>query len=330
MRATLGSGNNRRLLERAQASAKAVISTADLANGGRLSPEQADRFIDYVVDQTVLMKDGIRVVRMRADRHDVDELSIGSRIIRLATEGVAPTVLAGITTSRRQLSVTEIILPVDITFSTMEDNIEREGLQDHLMTMFGTQLGNDLEDLAVNGDGATPGFLAIERGWLNLLKTDTTLGTINTGTNPSGDGGVNVFDTAGSRDFRNIVFEGMLERMPNKFKANKSNLRFYTSINNEEAYRFQLAQRATGLGDAVLVDGGRQKYSGIQVVGVPYLPDTDTILTVPDNFVFGIRRDVTVGIFKNERKRVWEYTWTLRIDFQIVKGSAIVLGYDAA
>lgn len=306
---------NRRLLERA--GAKAPIDTGVFAGGaGRLNPEQADRFIDYVLDQSVILKDGIRVRRMNADRADLDKLAIGARVIRRATEGTAPADVVGLTASRRQLVVTEIILPADVTFSFMEDNIEREDFEDHLMRLFATQLANDLEDLAINGDAGSPDpFLSIEDGWLKILRTP---------------GFANVFDTDGSTDFRNVVFQGMLEALPAKFKANPRLLRFYVSTTNEERYRFQLGQRQTAGGDQILLGGDRVTYAGVPVVAVPFMPADQHVLTLPDNLVFGVRRDVSLGIFRHERKRVWEYTWTVRVDFEVVEGAAAVIAYDAA
>lgn len=305
---------NRRLLERA--SAKAVIDTATVfaSGSGRLNPEQSDRFIDYVLDQSVIFKDGIRVRRMNADRADLDKLAVGTRVIRKATEGSLPSDVVGVTTAKRQLVVTEIILPADVTFTFMEDNIERENFEDHLMAMFGVQLANDLEDLAINGDtGSSDPFLSIEDGWLKILKTPSF---------------ANVYDTNGSTDFRNVVFEGMLEALPAKYKANKQNLRFYVSTTNEEKYRFQLGQRQTAGGDQILLGGQPVTYAGVPVVGVPFMPNDHHILTIPDNLVFGVRRDVSLGIFKHERKRVWEYTWTLRVDFEVVEGTAAVIAYN--
>lgn len=313
MRGMLG---NRRLLERA--GAKAVIQTSDLSSAGHLNPEQSDRFIDYIVDQSVMLKDGIRVRRMNADRADVDKLSVGTRIIRKATEGTEPGAVVGISASKRQLSVTEIILPADVTFSFIEDNIERDNFEDHMMQVFGVQLSNDLEDLAINGvDGDGDPFIGIEAGWLDLLKDGVT-------------GTTHVTDTNGGDDYRNVIFEDMLGKMPNKFKANKQALRYYVSVTAEEKYRFQLGQRQTAGGDVILQGGEAVRYSGIAVVPVPYMPDGTALLTVPDNLVFGIRRDVSLGIFKHERKRVWEYTWTLRVDYQIVEPDAAVIAYNAA
>lgn len=307
----------KRLLQRA--GTKAAIDTTVFASGsGRLNPEQADRFIDYIVDQSKILKDGIRIARMNADRRDLDKISVGARSLRKATEGVAPTDLVGVTTSKRQLVVTEIILPADVSFTFMEDNIERDNFDDHMLQLFGTQLSNDLEDLAINGDEADVSgdsdFLTIEDGWLTIMKSILS--------------SPHKIDTAGGSDFRNVIFEAMLEALPPKFKANKSALRFYVSTNDELKYRFQVGQRQTAGGDSVLLGQQALPYGGVPVVGAPYMPDGTVILTIPDNLVMGIRRDVQMGLFKHERKRVWEYTWTMRVDFQVVEATAAVIAYN--
>jgi hypothetical protein len=302
---------NRRLLERA--GTKAPVDTTTLATGGHLNPEQSDRFIDYVIDVTMLFKSGIRVRRMNRDRADLDKIAIGTRVIRKATEGVAPGTTVGVTTSKRSLSVVEIILPVDVTFSFFEDNIEQENFEDHLMRMQAITLGNDLEDLAISGDETSGDpFVNINTGWLALLTTAND----------------RIFTAGGSDDFRNIVFKGMLATMPVKFKQNKAALRFFVSVTNEEKYRFQLGQRQTPGGDQILLQGGMVTYDGIGVVGAAYMPDDKHLLSIPDNLVFGIRRDVNLGIFKNERRRAFEYTWTMRIDYELVETSATVLAMN--
>jgi len=300
----------KRLLQRA--GQKAAVDTGVFASGsGRLNPEQSDRFIDYIIDQSVVMKTGIRVRRMNADRADLDKISVGARVLRKATEGLAPSDLVGVTTAKRQLVVTEIILPADVTFTWLEDNIERDNFEDHLMQMFGIQLANDLEELALIGDKSSGDpFIGIEDGWLKIAAAIP---------------GANTFALNGSKDFRNVIFEGMLEKLPPKFKGNRAALRYYVSTNNAEKYQFQLGQRQTVGGDQWVTGQAPLTYGSIPIVGAPFMPDNQVVLTLPDNLVFGIRRDVSLGIFKHERKRVWEYTWTLRVDFEIVEGTALVI-----
>ena len=52
---------------------KATITTDALAAGGKLNPAQSDRFIDYVIDQTVL-QGNTRVVRFRQESLEIDKM----------------------------------------------------------------------------------------------------------------------------------------------------------------------------------------------------------------------------------------------------------------
>ena len=306
----------KRMLQRAGAKAIAAnaIQTgqADFGNA-RLSPEQANAFINYTIDQTVMMKEGLRVIRMRADRYELNSLSIGTRALRLGSEGVAPT-LTGVIHAKRVLTAVEVILAADITFSYLEDTIATGGAEGQIAQMFAKQLANDIEDLGINGAAGGGGtFVEINDGWLTLIKAVVA----------------SRFDTNASTDYRNVVFKGMLAALPVKFKVNKANLRFYVSTNVEEAYRYQIGQRQTAGGDAVLQGGGRVTYDGVPVVPVPFLSDSDLLLTPPDNLAFGIHRDITLGQFRNERTRSQEYTWTFRTDYEIVEPTAMIVGYDA-
>ena len=53
--------------------------------GGLLNPEQSARFLDYMFDATVIGKVA-RTVRMRADTTEIDRMSVGEKLMKLATE----------------------------------------------------------------------------------------------------------------------------------------------------------------------------------------------------------------------------------------------------
>ena len=65
-----------------------VVDTVNVgeASGGILNPEQSDRFIDYMWDESTLMNE-VRMIRMTADTVDIDKANVGRRIARKATEG---------------------------------------------------------------------------------------------------------------------------------------------------------------------------------------------------------------------------------------------------
>ncbi|KKL87737.1 hypothetical protein LCGC14_1931700, partial [marine sediment metagenome] len=74
---------NKELLE------KAVITTDTLAASGKLSPAQSDKFIDYVIDETVLRKNA-RLIRFRNESLEIDKIGIGRRVAFPKTEAQDP------------------------------------------------------------------------------------------------------------------------------------------------------------------------------------------------------------------------------------------------
>ena len=127
----------------------AVNPTGNL--GGQLNPEQANRFIDYVWDATVLAKDGRRI-NMRANTMEIDKVNVGERVIRGAKQALAIYENAAAKFTKIELVTTKIRLDWEVSTEALEDNIEGAALEDHLVRLMTNAFGNDLEDLAINGD----------------------------------------------------------------------------------------------------------------------------------------------------------------------------------
>ena len=128
--------------------------------GGILAPEQSRRFIDYVWDATVLANDG-RKVTMRANTQEIEKVNVGERVIRAANQADGTYTNAGATFTKVELTTTKIRLDWEISTESLEDNIEGSALEDHLVRLMTNAFANDLEDLAINGDGSTGNFLSI-------------------------------------------------------------------------------------------------------------------------------------------------------------------------
>ena len=303
-----------------------AIDTTVLASGGKLTPEQANKFIDFIVDESVIFKD-IQFRRMKSPEAKLDFLDISRRIIRAAAEGTTPSELATISTSERSLSVKEVILPIEITYSFLEENIERDRVEDHIMKMFAKQFTNDLEDLAVNGDTQAQNtdstqthyynvsagelsFLQILDGWIQLILADDSK---------------HVVDTSG-KDWQ-TVFKEMLASLPRRYKVSRNALRFYVAPDVEESYRFSLVARQTSLGDQYLTADKTATFMGIPVVPVPAMPDGYALLTMPKNLAFGIMRDITIEKDRDILRRVRQYVITAKVGVQIVTPDAAVLAY---
>jgi hypothetical protein len=246
---------------------KATITTLDIATSGKLNDKQADKFIDFVIDVTGI-DEFARVVRFRAENLNIDKIGVGTRVTMPAAEARDPNRRKGITTSQVQLTPQEIMTPFEIGDSFVENNLEGEDVEEHIVRMMATQMANDVEELQINGDdegvaalesdlvdgGSSTEyikdtFLALFDGWLRLA-----------------DGGATV-DIAGAAISPN-VFSLMLNELPAKFKRQKRNLVFLCSQELEQLYRERVASRATASGDDALSSMNRMTPFGIPLVGV--------------------------------------------------------------
>lgn len=289
---------------------KSVIATA---TGGQLTTEQADKFIDTVVAQDQFLQK-IQTVTMSSKTYQLNTVGIASRIMRKATEGTDPGFTQTITITPKSLVSQEVILPYDITFSFLEENIQKENVEDLINNVFAKAFKNDLLDLAFNGDEASSDpFIQINDGYLKIIGADNT---------------IHGFTIPASLEYKN-VFRDMLAELPNKWKNNPSELCFLVSPDVEEAYRSELANRNTALGDTMVTEYRSAQYSGIDIMPVPFLPGGSSpkvILTKYQNLAVGMGRDIRIGKQVQERKRIVEYTISAKIDFNYVVGDMIVLG----
>jgi len=312
----------------------AVNPSGDAASG-ILRPEQARRFIDYVWDGTVLAKDGRRVT-MRANTMELEKVNVGERVIRAASQGIGDYTNTGATFSKVELTTKKIRLDWEVSAEALEDGVEGAALEDHLVRLMTNAFANDIEDLAINGDGSTGNFLSIMNGFVNRTKTNGDAHEYVT----------TVTDNAWTTD----VMQGILLTMPRKYRALKNNLKFYAGT---DAYQGILKNNGT-LADAIAeaftpTTGGtevnRQSYLdgngqtlgtarttrvlGIDVQEVPYYPEGFVDLTFPSNRIWGFQRDITVNREYVAKKDTIEYTVFVRFGIQWEEEDAIAYA-DAA
>jgi hypothetical protein len=208
----------------------AVNPSGDAASG-ILRPEQARRFIDYVWDGTVLAKDGRRVT-MRANTMELEKVNVGERVIRAAAQGLGSYTNTGATFSKVELTTKKIRLDWEVTSEALEDNIEGAALEDHLVRLMTNAFANDIEDLAINGDGTTGDFLSIMDGFINTATTGD-----------AHEAAVTVTDNAWTPE----VMQDIILAMPRKYRALKNNLKFYAGT---DAFQGILKNNGT-LADAI-------------------------------------------------------------------------------
>lgn len=245
---------------------KALIATDALAAAGKLNPEQADKFIDYIVDQSVL-KNNARVVRFKPEQMEINKLGLAKRVAMPAAEARDPAHRRGISTTKIVLQPREIIVPFEISDTVLEVNLEGPALQDHIIQMMGKQVANDIEDLYINADPTGPAILEsdyIEGGDAAKYVLDAYM-ALMTGWLRRSDSG-HLYDAAGA-NIGSTVFSRMLNQMPTKFRRNRKELRFYISPDLEQLYREKVSTRATQVGDSAL-----QSEQILTPFGVPMIP----------------------------------------------------------
>ncbi|MDE1376777.1 phage major capsid protein, partial [Bacillus licheniformis] len=116
----------------------------------------ASAFIRMVQNTPTIFSES-RVIQMENDSQKFEKIGFGQRILRAADEGkaLAKDQLTAPVTSTVELNAKEVIAEVNITYDTLENNIEKDGLQQTLMQMLAERAAVDIEELIVNGDVAS-------------------------------------------------------------------------------------------------------------------------------------------------------------------------------
>jgi hypothetical protein len=306
-------------------------------NGGLLNAEQSARFLDYMFDATVIGKVA-RTVRMRADTTEIDRMSVGEKLMKLATEGDETGTNSAVTFSKISLTTKKLRLDWELSTESLEDNIEGADLEDHIARLMATQAGNDIEDVILNGNTSLTSD-ALYKSFDGIVKKAKASG--------------HVVDAGGAAVSR-AVFNSALKALPRKYKQRRADLRFLAGSNLIQDF---LYANSIGTNNTIPQDiassiirgqevqplGGPAGYVapfafGIPIVEVPLLPEAqdgdytgetgnhgDIHLTFPNNVVIGIKRDVTVYRFFWPRKDSIEYTMYTRVGVQIEQADAWVV-----
>lgn len=301
--------------------ARADIAIADLnTNGGLLLPEQANQFIDLILDEPTIVKQ-TRVVRMAAPEMYINRMGFGSRILRAArltgSENDAgdndrylrKADRAKPVTSRILLNSSEVMAEVRLPYELLEDNIEGVSMEAHVMRLIAQRAALDLEEFALFADTASlDPYLALQNGWMKRSVSHVS-DNLAAGVNPN-------------------FFAGALLALPQKYLRYLTQMRAFISVANTIRYRQNIAQRMTGAGDSAILGDIPMFAHGLRLEGAPMLAadglGTKGLVTFPQNLIFGIRRDITVETDKDIRSREYIIILTMRVGLQIDNEDAVV------
>lgn len=158
--------------EQIEAIAKMVSMTPVVT----LASEEADRFIDYIVDESVL-KNNARVERMAKQTKNIRALGLGdARFLYPGGTFSSSDYLKTVSENTIQLISKKMRGCVAIYDEDLEDQIEGDAFADHIMRMVAAKIGNELEEIFWIGDTAGIGsFVATDTrslfdGWRYRIK----------------------------------------------------------------------------------------------------------------------------------------------------------------
>lgn len=139
--------SNRQLLSKREAIAK-MVALPNIV----LSAQEADRFIDYIVDQSRL-KNTARIVRMNKPTKNIRALGIGTTaFLHPGATFTSSNYLRTLVDQKIELVSKKVRGCVVIHDDDLEDNIEADGFADHVMRMVAARIANELEEAMYIGD----------------------------------------------------------------------------------------------------------------------------------------------------------------------------------
>jgi hypothetical protein len=253
---------NQELMERA------AITTAQIAEAGKLNPEQSDKFISYTIDESVLKNVG-RIVRFSSEQKYIEKIGVGNRVAVRKAEAVDPMVRRLVSTSRVTLQPEDIMVPFEIGDRFKRHNIEKEQVEDTVIKEMATQTANNIDELWVGGTQpmiARPEIEIFDEASATDYVGDDYLNSFN-GFIKQAEGG-HVVDAL-DNPISGPVFNQAILAMPNKYRKNRNMIKYMVDPDREQAYREAQSQRSTPLGDNALQSTNNLTPFGIELFPVP-------------------------------------------------------------
>ena len=257
-----------------------------------LLPEEADRFIDYVVDES-FWKKNVRIVRMAKVEKNIRYLGYGTgRFLKPADKFSVADYKKEFYSGKIKLATEKVREAIEIFDDDLEDNIEGQAFADHLMKVIAAKVANELDEaFFVSNDAyADTDIRSLWEGFRYILLAYAPTGADTNTQLPLAAKKLNAaatddFEVAGgiAEKFENPATSGiydwefkfakMLKVLPSKYKVGGlGNLRFFCNDIVLADYVEALAARSTILGDNAILGKGPLQYMTVPIVPVPLMP----------------------------------------------------------
>ena len=335
---------------------KGMLALPDIV----LTSEEADKFIDYVVDES-FWADNVRIVKMDKNEKNIRYLGwkSGTRFLKPAATFASSDYVKEFSEGKITLASKKLRGAVVIYDDDLEDGIEGEKFADHLMKLVAKKVSNELDEIFYVGN--TTAYAATDARSIftgfrarlcdttpyssgSLPDAATLLDASSTSTF-SYAGGIAEQSTGGNFNWE-FKFSKMISSMPSKYKrGGLSNLRFFCNDIVSVDYIDALAKRSTVLGDNAILGDAPLKFGKIKIVEVPQMPTTmssgvtgtegstggtftDVILTNKDNFIIALQRSLKLESKRAPEDEATYVFYSVRADVQVENPEAAVLLYN--
>lgn len=296
--------------------AKSLIGPNDLANGGTLTPQRADKLITMIKADTFLAK--INTVKMARLERNVDAIDVASRQLVRVAQGEEPG--ADQTASAGEhgaiLRALTVQLFPTLTLDFLRENKDNPKLLQAVEKAFVTRLQNDLVDLGFNGThddsgGATQAekFLRLNKGWVQIALDH--------------DDAVKI-DIDPATDTWKATLASIMNAGDERWRENSA---FIMNLADADAYAEELGAHVTGT--ALTAESPLRRYNGLPIEANPRMPRGKVMFTPLMNLAHGIHSTIQQDKEYHKRKRVLEYTFDMAVDYEIAVKQACVLGKPA-
>lgn len=314
---------------------KSVIDGNSLPNS-LLNRQQADRFIDLLVDTSVLLK----VMRREKKDHpkgEINKLDLGT----IVTEGANSTSKARTSVPTESVVTYDMVkyrAAFDLRKDFLEDNIEKEGVRDKVLNMFTKAMSIDAEMAAVEGDDDLPvgdGQTAEN----NLLGANDGLQKILLANVPADQ----IINADGAAPSAQLYYK-MRRAIPARYRVAKPSYRWIAPSGPMDKWSKDWSARETQGGDRALATAEAPGPWGVPMLEVPLFPEdlaftagsttgnagakTDGSfiwLTPYENLIWFVQREITIEFDRKPRQDLWEATIHFRCDVEIENPDLVVV-----
>lgn len=331
------------------------ISTGDMtgtnangtAKGGLMNPYQVQTFLEWIQDESPFLK-LVRRETLAAPVREIDRTGIGHRIMHGRNEGQALTAGQRATAEfgKMEISTKKVMGQINLTYESLEDNIEKGNFRSRLMRMMSGQVSRDLEDWALNGDVLIPasgaGHALYPTGDDLLCLQDGLIKRVYT-QKPSGMPSQNLTGghiiNAASASISLAHFFDLEDAVPSKYFRNAGYV-WLTSRGVDLSWREYLTARQTPLGDRFVINENQAVALGRPIITSPFLrgdvsaaaggvlsPGTNSFLLLlqPSNMTMGVWREILIETDKDIEAQVYKIVLSMRVGWTLEEPDAIAM-----